>query len=157
MKFSTLKIFHGNLWPMKIKHKKHHIIILSQKHSKCKKEWPRTKRTCWKRFEIKMGSQGFLLLTGLKKLIIMTSLQNMVILGAQGLLMLMGSKSLIKMTRPQNIWMKEQCFVAWSLFCTWMFLILLLFWKYVSIYDWLNKFYSRKNIPGHMEKLVLPV
>ena len=38
-----------------------------------------------------MGGQGLLLLIGLKILIIMTSLQNIVILGAQGLLMLMGS------------------------------------------------------------------
>ena len=50
-----------------------------------------------------MGGQGLLLLIGLKLLIIMTSLQNIVILCAQGLLMLMGSKFLIKMTRPQNI------------------------------------------------------
>ena len=50
-----------------------------------------------------MGGQGLLLLIGLKLLIMMTSLQNIVILCAQGLLMLMGSKFLIKMTRPQNI------------------------------------------------------
>ena len=50
-----------------------------------------------------MGGQGILLLIGLKLLIIMTSLQNIIILGAQGLLMLMGSKFLIKMTSPQNI------------------------------------------------------
>ena len=50
-----------------------------------------------------MGGQGLLLLIGLKLLIIMTSLQNIVISGAQGLLTLMGSKFLIKMTRPQNI------------------------------------------------------
>ena len=49
-----------------------------------------------------MGGQGLLLLIGLKILIIMTSLQNIVILGVQGLLMLMGSKFLIKMARPQN-------------------------------------------------------
>ena len=47
-------------------------------------------------------------LIGLKILIIMTSLQNIVISGAQGFLMLMGSKFLIKMTRLQNIKM------AWS-------------------------------------------
>ena len=50
-----------------------------------------------------MGGQGLLLLIGLKLLIMMTSLQNIVILCAQGLLMLMGSKFLIKMTRLQNI------------------------------------------------------
>ena len=33
-----------------------------------------------------MGSQGLLLFIGLKVLIIMTSLQNIVILGAQGLI-----------------------------------------------------------------------
>ena len=49
-----------------------------------------------------MGGQGLLLLIGLKILIIMTSLQNIVILGVQGLLMLMGSKFLIKMARLQN-------------------------------------------------------
>ena len=47
--------------------------------------------------------QGVLILIGLKVLVMMTSLQNIVISGAQGLLMLMGSKFLIKMTRPQNI------------------------------------------------------
>ena len=41
-------------------------------------------------------------LIGLKVLVMMNSLQNIVISGAQGLLMLMGSKFLIKMTRPQN-------------------------------------------------------
>ena len=46
---------------------------------------------------------GLLVLIGLKVLVMMTSLQNIVISGAQGLLMLMGSKFLIKMTRPQNI------------------------------------------------------
>ena len=51
-----------------------------------------------------MGSQGLLLLIGLKVLIIMTSLQSIVTSGAQGLLMLMESKFLIKMTRP----LKEQ-------------------------------------------------
>ena len=50
-----------------------------------------------------MGGQGLLLLIGLKILIIMTSLQNIVIEGAQGLLMLIASIFLIKMTRPQNI------------------------------------------------------
>ena len=44
-----------------------------------------------------MGSQGLL---GLKVLVMMTSLQNIV---AQGLLILMGSKYLIKMTRPQKL------------------------------------------------------
>ena len=52
-----------------------------------------------------MGGQGLVLLIGLKIMIIMTSLQNIVILGAQGLLM--GSKFLIKMTRPQNIKMNN--------------------------------------------------
>ena len=61
-----------------------------------------------------MGGQGLLLLIGLKILIIMTSLQNIVILGAQDLLMLMELKFLIKMTRLQNIKMKERCFAAWS-------------------------------------------
>ena len=60
-----------------------------------------------------MGGQGLLLLIGLKILIIMTSLQNIVISGAQGLLM-MGSKFLIKMIRLQNIKRKEQCLAAWS-------------------------------------------
>ena len=38
-----------------------------------------------------------------KAFVMMTSLQNIIILGAQGLQMLMGSKFLIKMTSPQNI------------------------------------------------------
>ena len=46
--------------------------------------------------------QGLLVLIGLKVLVMMTSLQNIVISGAQGLLMLLGSKFLIKMIRPQN-------------------------------------------------------
>ena len=50
-----------------------------------------------------MGGQGLLVFIGLKVLVMMTSLQNIVISGAQGLLMLMGSKFLVKMTRPQNI------------------------------------------------------
>ena len=50
-----------------------------------------------------MGSEGLLLLIGLKVALSMTSLQNIAILGTQDLLMLMGSKFLIKMTRPQNI------------------------------------------------------
>ena len=49
-----------------------------------------------------MGGQCLLVLIGLKVLVMMNSLQNIVISGAQGLLMLMGSKFLIKMTRPQN-------------------------------------------------------
>ena len=39
-----------------------------------------------------MGGQGLLVFIGLKVLVMMTSLQNIVISGAQGLLMLMGSK-----------------------------------------------------------------
>ena len=75
-----------------------------QKHPRCKKRsGHELKRPCRKRFEIKMGDQGLLLLIGFKILIIMTSLQNIVISGDQGLLMLMGSKFLIKMTRSQNI------------------------------------------------------
>ena len=50
-----------------------------------------------------MGGQYLVVLIGLKVLVMMNSLQNIVISGAQGLLMLMGSKFLIKMTRPQNI------------------------------------------------------
>ena len=49
-----------------------------------------------------MGGQCLLVLIGLKVLVMMNSLQNIVILDAQGLLMLLGSKFLIKMTRPQN-------------------------------------------------------
>ena len=54
------------------------------------------------------------ILIGLKVLIMMNSLQNIIILGAQDLLMLMGSKFLIKVTRLQNIKIKEKCFVACS-------------------------------------------
>ena len=61
-----------------------------------------------------MGGQCLLVLIGLKVLVMMNSLQNIVISGAQGLLMLMALKCLIKMTRPQNINIKEQGFAAWS-------------------------------------------
>ena len=50
-----------------------------------------------------MGSQCLQVLIGLKVLVMMNSLQNIVISGTKGLLMLMVSKFLIKMTRPQNI------------------------------------------------------
>ena len=49
-----------------------------------------------------MGGQCLLVLIGMKVLVMMSSLQNIVISGAQGLLMLMGSKFLMKMTGPQN-------------------------------------------------------
>ena len=60
--------------------------------------------------------QGLLVLIGLKVLVMMTSLQNIVISGAQGLLMLMGSKFLIKMTRPQNIKSKRTMFCGLVIF-----------------------------------------
>ena len=53
------------------------------------------------------GRQRLLVLIGLKVLVMINSLQNIVISGAQGLLMLMGSKFLIKITRPQNIKIKD--------------------------------------------------
>ena len=49
-----------------------------------------------------MGGPCLLVLIGLKVLVTMNSLQNIVISGTQDLLMLMGSKFLIKITRPQN-------------------------------------------------------
>ena len=60
----------------------------------CKKEWPSTKKGLVERdLKLnKMGGQGLLLLIGLKVLVMMTSLQNIVISGAQGLLMLMESE-----------------------------------------------------------------
>ena len=64
---------------------------------------PRTKTDLAEK-DVKSNGQprppGF---NSLKVLVMMTSVQNIVILGAQGLLILMGSKFLIKMTRPQNI------------------------------------------------------
>ena len=60
--------------------------------------------------------QGLLVLIGLKVLVMMTLLQNIVISGAQGLLMLMGSKFLIKMTRPQNIKSKRTMFCGLVIF-----------------------------------------
>ena len=57
-----------------------------------------------------MGGQGLLILIGLKILIMMISLQNIVISDVQGLLMLMRSNSLIKMTRPQIIKIKRTMF-----------------------------------------------
>ena len=49
-----------------------------------------------------MDGQGLLLLIGIKVLIMVTSLQNIVISGAQGLLMLMGSKFLIENYQAEN-------------------------------------------------------
>ena len=54
-----------------------------------------------------MGGQCLLVLIGLKVLVMMNSIQNIVISGAQGLLILMGSKFMIKMTRSQNIKIKN--------------------------------------------------
>ena len=54
-----------------------------------------------------MGGQCLLVLIGLKVLVTMSSLWNIVISGTQSLLMLMRSKFLIKMTRPQNIKIKN--------------------------------------------------
>ena len=61
-----------------------------------------------------MDCQSLLVLIGLKVLVMINSLQNIVISGAQGLLILMGSNVLIKITSSQNIKIKEQCFAAWS-------------------------------------------
>ena len=60
-----------------------------------------------------MGGLGLLPLIGLKILIIMTSLQNIVILGAQGLLMLMGSKFLIKMKQVTKHWLSGRHHKHW--------------------------------------------
>ena len=91
---------------------------LNQNTPGVKKEQPRVKRPCWKRYEIKMSSQGVLLLIGLKILIIMTSLQNIVISGAQGLLMLMGSQFLTKMKTLlfhfNVLWPGHLCQKFWS-------------------------------------------
>ena len=76
-----------------------------------KKGRPRTKQALLKKMWNQMGGQCLLVLIGLKVLVMMNSLQNIVISGAQGLLMLMGSKVLIKMTRPQNIKIKNS--VLW--------------------------------------------
>ena len=66
-----------------------------------KKEQPRTKTSLAEKDVKSNGRPRALVLIGLKVLVMVTSLQNIVILGAQGLHMLMGSK-LIKMIRPQN-------------------------------------------------------
>ena len=60
-----------------------------------------------------MDSQGLLVLIGLKVLVMMTSLQNVIISGAQGLLMLIGSKCL---TRLQNIKKKRIMFCSLVIF-----------------------------------------
>ena len=60
--------------------------------------------------------QGLLILIGLKVLVMMTSLQNIVISGAQGLLMLTGLLFLKKMTRPQNIKSKRTMFCGLVIF-----------------------------------------
>ena len=71
-----------------------------------KKGQPRTQQALLKKMWNQMGGQCLLVLIGLKVLVMINSLQNIVISGTQGLLMLMGSK-LIKMTRPQNIKIKN--------------------------------------------------
>ena len=76
--------------------------------------WPSIKTGLAEKMWNQMGGKCLLVLIGLKVLVMMNSLRNIVTSGAQGLLMLMGSKFLIKMTRLQNIMIKEQCFVAWS-------------------------------------------
>ena len=68
----------------------------NQKHPRSGKE---LKQALLKKMGNQMGGQCLLVLIGLKVLVMMNSLQNIVISGAQGLLMLMGSKFLIKMTR----------------------------------------------------------
>ena len=60
----------------------------NQKHPGVKKEWPRTKTGL---AEKDMKCQCLLILIGLKVLVMMNSLQNIIISGAQGLLMVMGS------------------------------------------------------------------
>ena len=72
-----------------------------------KKGRPRTKQALLKKMWNQMGGQCLLVFIGLKVLVMMNSLHNIVVSGAQGLLMLMGSKFLIKMTRPQNIMIKN--------------------------------------------------
>ena len=61
-----------------------------------------------------MGDQGLLLLIGLKILIIMTSLQNIVISGFSRSPDVDGIKIFDKDDQAQNIKIKEQCFTAWS-------------------------------------------
>ena len=87
------------------------IISLKNKWNltnRCKKGGQELKQALLKKMWNQMGSQGLL---GLKVLVMMTSLQNIV---AQGLLILMGSKYLIKMTRPQKLFFLSYCFVVWS-------------------------------------------
>ena len=59
-----------------------------------------------------MGGQCLLVLIGLKVLVMMNSLQNIVILGAQGLLMLMGSKFFDKDDQAAKHDDKKQYFAA---------------------------------------------
>ena len=61
-----------------------------------------------------MGSQSLLFLIGIKVLVMMTLLQNILISGALDLLMLIRSKFLIKMTRPQNFVHFYLNVLAWS-------------------------------------------
>ena len=69
-----------------------------KKHPRCNKGGSRTKTGLAEKYN-PMGGQCLLILIGLKVLVMMNLLQNIVISGAQSLL---GSKFLIKMTRPQN-------------------------------------------------------
>ena len=79
----------------------------NQKHPRFKKRsGQELKQALLKKMGNQMGGQCLLVLIGLKVLVIMNSLENIVISGAQGLLMLIGSKFLIKMTRLQNIKIK---------------------------------------------------
>ena len=81
-------------------------IYLIKNTPDIKKGRLRTKQALLKKMWNQKGGECLLVLIGLKVLVMMNSLQNIVISGAQGLLMLMGSKFLIKMTRPQNIKIK---------------------------------------------------
>ena len=76
--------------------------ISKQKQLRCKKGGQELKQALLKKMWNQMGGQCLLVLIGLKVLVMMNSLQNIVISDAQGLLMLMGSNFLIKVTRLQK-------------------------------------------------------
>ena len=68
------------------------------KNTKCKKEQLNTKKNLLKKCEIIMSGQGFLILIGLKALVMKTSLQNIV----NGYSRPHDVDGMIKLTRLQN-------------------------------------------------------
>ena len=69
-------------------------MLSNQKHARCKKGQPRTKTGLAEKDVKSNGQPSPQVLIGLKVLVMITSLQNIVISGVQGLLILMESRIL---------------------------------------------------------------